>query len=45
MTLKNITFKNTYTGELKKIPLFKNIVKGAFVYLYIGSSSGECMMT
>lgn len=30
VTLKNITFKNTYIGKLKKIPLVKNIVKGIF---------------
>lgn len=30
-TLKNTTFKNTYIGKLKKkIPLVKNIVRGAF---------------
>lgn len=31
VTWKNITFKNTYIGKLKKkIPLVKNIVKGVF---------------
>lgn len=31
MTVKNITFKNTYIGKLKKNTIhFKNIVKGVF---------------
>lgn len=35
MILKNTTFKNTYIGKLKKIPLVKNIVKGTFLFLLV----------
>lgn len=45
MILKNITFKNTYTGKLKKIPLVKNIVKEAFSYLYLFNFLWECVLT
>lgn len=33
MILKNRTFKNTYTGKLKKILLVKNIAKGEYFSL------------
>lgn len=40
MTLKNRTFKNTYIGKFKKIPLVKNIgstinpmLMGSFLFL------------
>lgn len=33
MTVKNITFKNTYIGKLKKNTIhLKNIVKGVFFF-------------
>lgn len=41
VTLKNITFKNTYIGKLKKIPLAKNIVMGGFLPTCIDSTSGK----
>lgn len=40
MTLKNRTLKILILVSLKKIPLVKNIVKGAFFPTCIGSTSG-----